>query len=38
MAEPAKVVSLDRVRAGCEALRGALSMGPTRNRLLAALE
>jgi hypothetical protein len=38
MAQPAKVVSLDRVRAGREALRGAFPVGPTRSRLLAALE
>jgi hypothetical protein len=38
MAQPAKIVSLDRVRAGREALRGAFPMGPTRSRLLAALE
>jgi hypothetical protein len=38
MVQPAKVVSLDRVRAGREALRGAFPMGPTRSRLLAALE
>ena len=38
MAQPAKVVSLDRVRAGREALRGAFPMGPTRSRLLANLE
>jgi hypothetical protein len=38
MADPAKIVRLDRVRAGREALRGAFPMGPTRSRLLAALE
>jgi hypothetical protein len=38
MAQPAKVVSLDRVRAGREALRGVFPMGPTRSRLLATLE
>lgn len=38
MADPAKIVRLDRVRAGREALRGAFPIGPTRSRLLAALE
>lgn len=38
MADPAKIVRLDRVRAGRAALRGALPAGPTRRRLLAALE
>ena len=38
MGEPAKVVSLDRARAGREALRGAFPMGPTRSKLLTALE
>ena len=38
MAAPAKVVSLDRVRAGREALRGAFPMGATRSRLLVSLE
>jgi hypothetical protein len=33
-----EVVSLDRVRAGREALRGASPIWPTRSRLLATLE
>ncbi|MGH1575576.1 hypothetical protein ACRAWG_39370 (plasmid) [Methylobacterium sp. P31] len=38
MADPAKIVRLDRVRAGRDALRGAFPLGPTRSRLLAVLE
>jgi hypothetical protein len=38
MAEPAKFVSLDRVRAGREALCGPFPIGRSRDRLLNALE
>lgn len=38
MAQSAKIVSLDRVRAGRKASCGSFPMGQTRDRLLFALE
>lgn len=38
MVDPSKIVSLDRARAGREALRGAFPVGRTRTRLMLILE